>query len=234
MCLKTVGGGRRGTRDETKEKENAFLVGCSIDDGLQAFALYRMLAEEGPELKTQAEAFYKEMYDFAIQRREKGESSKALRLLKTLQDISYENAESEYTETLYQVAAGVLAEGNWTEAVTKFEELAGYRDADRLADEARYGYCLENAEQPDDTAYDYMKKLLANGYEGAEALQQEMTKWRAEVTLTVSYSLGANQGAVVNADLYGGPEDGETYVRIDLTSDDGTHISEKSEKPLKN
>lgn len=128
----------------------------------------------------------------------------------------YGDAEDKFKESVYQAGCAELESGSYDAAVSMFSKIPGYKDADQLALDAKYGYCENTKEKPYDSTYEFIEELLAADYEGAAELRDEIYTWRAAITTGMSYSFGPMQSAYIKCKLAGGPPDGTAIVKYEI------------------
>lgn len=151
-----------------------------------------------------------------------------------LQIADYKDAAALADECAYLRAEKLLASQNYEQAVSFYEEIPGYKNADEQCLMAKFKYCEIASENADETAYGYIAELLAAGYPGAEKLSEKIYTWHAKVETGMSYMIGAEQGAEVRATLSGGPPDGSTHIRFELIDqENGTTYDWTSEVACK-
>ncbi len=129
----------------------------------------------------------------------------------------YEDAAAMDDECAYQQAALYSAKDQYKNAAVLYDEISSYKDARDLSLKARYDYCLSTQEKPNETTYDYLNTIKAAGYPGTGQLENEISKWHAQIDTGVQYKIGSEQAASIRATLYGGPEGASTHVTFEVT-----------------
>ena len=128
----------------------------------------------------------------------------------------FRDAQDRADECAYMWGRTEMESGKYAEAIKAFELIPGHNDADSRLLDAKYAYCDEKKERPDDKTYEYLTDLSDAGYAGTDALRNEVYTWHAEIQNGVEVSIGAYQAVEVRATLYGGPPDGSTTVRFEI------------------
>ena len=217
---------RADLTDYISQAEETFQKTGSRDTADSVIGIYKVLAEEDPKAQEKLTSYLDSVFDKANELRDKGSLTSAISLYERLEEEGYDGAEDGKMQAVYLDAKQKMANGQHEKAIEEFLTISGYQDADELKLECMYRYCKTKAEAPDDTAYRYMSTLLKCEYNGAEALSQRLYAWHADVTMTFSYKMGPQQGAAIDAALSGGPPDGSTHVRFEVTVEDtGEHFS---------
>ena len=129
----------------------------------------------------------------------------------------YKNAADQEKECAYQQAQKLASEKKYKDAVVYFKDIPGYKEADQKCLEAKYNYCESVKEDANDTAYTYLKELLAADYPGADQLRDEIYQWHARIDTGLGLLVGSQQAASIQATLQGGPDGASTHITFEVT-----------------
>lgn len=148
----------------------------------------------------------------------------AYELFAELED--YQDSAEKALQCQYLKAEACRKEEDYKTAVTAYELCRKYKDAEDKLLETKYLHCRSVQEKPDDEAYEYIGELLAYKYPGAEEVRDTMYQWHVEIRNGLEILLGSQQSSHIRVDLYGGPPDASTRIRIETTDNvSGDRIS---------
>ena len=128
----------------------------------------------------------------------------------------YKDAAGKANECAYLLAQKYASDAKYDKAAALFAEISGYKEADARCLEAKYNYCSQVLNAPDDLAYSYIEELTAADYPGALEFRDKMFAWHAEIETGLQLMLGPNQAAAIRATLSSGPPDGATHILFEL------------------
>ncbi len=128
----------------------------------------------------------------------------------------YKDAADKANECAYLLAQKYASDANYDKAAALYAEIPGYKEADARCLEAKFNYCSQVLNAPDDSAYSYIEDLIAADYPGAWEFRDKMFVWHAEIETGLQLMLGPNQAAAIRATLSSGPPDSATHIRFEL------------------
>ena len=137
----------------------------------------------------------------------------AYELFAELED--YQDSAEKALQCQYLKAEACRKEEDYKGAVTAYGLCRKYKDAEDKLLETKYLHCRSVQEKPDDEAYEYIVELLAYKYPGAEEVRDTMYQWHVEIRNGLELLLGSQQSTHIRIDLYGGPPDASTHIRIE-------------------
>lgn len=129
---------------------------------------------------------------------------------------NYKDAAEQANECAYLKAREYVSNKQYERAASLLEEISGYKDADEMQLKAKFDYCASVADEPDDTAFDYLEQLEAAGYPGIGDVKDEMYTLRAKIETGMNYLVGSEQSANIRATLIGGEPDASTHLRFEV------------------
>ena len=177
------------------------------------------LFETISDYKDSKDQVKKAKYSFAKESFENEDFAKANSLFSELG--AYEDSENMAIESNYQLACKYLDEENYNAAIDLFTRLGEYSDsADQLL-EAKYLYCENNLKSSDSKTKEYLAELTEKQYKDAEALNEQLFEWGAEITAEVhSYGMQREEIEVL-AKITTGPENGKTKLTFEAVLPNG-------------
>lgn len=130
----------------------------------------------------------------------------------------------EAVKSAYEAGQTAMNTQEYDKAIQFFTKAGDYSDAPDQILEAKYQYCVQKENDPDDTVRAYILELVGAGYKDSVDIQNIIHQWHATVTAEESLLVG-NYGAIgIKALLSGGSEGETTRVRFEVTHD-GDHFS---------
>lgn len=143
----------------------------------------------------------------------------AYKLFTELED--YRDAPEKAAQCQYIKAEKHMEKEEYQAAIAAYELCPGYENADDRLLEAKYRYCEAKEDKPDDTAYEYIEELTAQGYPGADKVRSTIYTWHVEITNGLELLMGSQQSTHIRVFLYGGDPDVSTRIRL-VTKDNVT------------
>lgn len=147
---------------------------------------------------------------------------------------SYRDAAERAEQCVYPNASELFEAGKYKNAAGEYALLAGRGDADAKCHEAKYLYCKEMAEKPDDDVYSWIAELVEAAYPDAAGLRDVIYTWHVSLHDEVSYSIGGMQATNITAYVQGGPPDGSVILTFEIIdSVTGQHTRWSGSDPVK-
>lgn len=131
----------------------------------------------------------------------------------------------------YERACTALENGNYTEAISLFEELDDYLNSEEKLIQAKYKYVQANFYQHNTKTYTYLTELKDASYLNSEALYYDLYAWKLEVvavnsdpddTTTNKSSVSRNSPLYFHLRLQGGEPGASTTLRVQYTLPGGS------------
>ena len=141
-----------------------------------------------------------------------------------LQLYDYKDSETQKKECNYLNGKKLIREGKYKEAVTQLNRADDYPGTAELINQAKYEYCQAKADEPDQTARNYLEDLREVGYSGIDDLKRQVETWKIDFVVEEKNSYEVS----VKLTFHGGTADGSKGFRAVAHLRDGstvTHIS---------
>ncbi|MCQ2418482.1 MAG: hypothetical protein MJ085_01735 [Clostridia bacterium] len=145
------------------------------------------------------------LYLEAVENYGKGNYAAAVELFT---QSGYANSDEYITLCSYQVAKEYYENGEYEQAVEAFRALGNDEAAMAGMDEAMYAYVEQNFDPDNETTGEYLYALIERGYDGAQALYDELYAWTVEFTLISTGTLKDVSELVFSYSVTDGPRDG--------------------------
>ena len=116
----------------------------------------------------------------------------------------YKDAVDRVMKTTYEAGVKCMNNKQYKQAVQYFQRVSGYSDAAKQCQNAKFQYCKETKDNPNQTTKDYIRELNNSKYSGAADLYRQIFAWKAEVSTYVSLRIGTQTGVSFKAKLSGG------------------------------
>ena len=198
---------------EEKVKEISYsLASDKLTDKDYAGAI--SLFETISDYKDSKDQVKKAKYSLAKESFENEDFAKANSLFSELG--AYEDSENMAIESNYQLACKYLDEENYNAAIDLFTRLGEYSDsADQLL-EAKYLYCENNLKSSDSKTKEYLAELTEKQYKDAEALNERLFEWGAEISAEVQNHAMQREDIEIIAKITTGPDNAKTTIKFEF------------------
>lgn len=142
---------------------------------LDALALYEQLGEYQDSQQLYIACAYE--YGSALLKEQEYVSAAKYLTLAT----GYEDADQLKKEADYQHGIQLLADSKYKDAITQLSKNKNYLDASEKILEAKYGYVKSNFDRNNTQTRTYLNDLIADNYNGAQKLYDELYAWKVEI-----------------------------------------------------
>ncbi len=133
----------------------------------------------------------------------------------------YQNKKLEF---YYRCAEACMEGGFYQKSIGYYKKSDGFKNANERINEARYKYCLENQDKPNNNVYKYLGMLVNVNYPGAVELKEKIEEWHVDLDV---YS-EKNYQVDVKVDVSGGPQGEQLHYRMFIYFKNGSSDSKVS------
>ena len=161
-------------------------------------------------------------YNEALDLKNSGSYESAAQVFLTI--IEYKDSAEQKKECCYLAGTQYISQGKIKVGLEQLAKAEDYADAKELIGKAKYQYCKDHVEQPDDTTRKFLAELEKAGYPGVKELKKQVEMWKLDFTPEVVNAYQVN----LHVTFYGGPEEGMTGYKAVLHEKNGftsSHVS---------
>ncbi len=133
------------------------------------------------------------------------------------EDMSYINDEIEYRKGM-----AAFEEGDYVSCVNALKTIDEYKDSKDKVAEAKYLYCKQTINDPDENTRYYLFDLNRDGYAGIDTMVLEICKWRASKIHITKANYLETSFTITGGPLAGMEGDRTTTVRAEIVAWNGT------------
>ena len=198
-----------------EEKRKEYFAALEENDDYKIIAVYYEKLSEIDRMDHKDE-INENNYLYAMVLKKNGSYKAAAELF--LKMFEYKDSAERKKECDYLAGKEYISQGKWKDAVLYLNKADDYPGAADLANQAKYSYCQEHADAPDDQTRIYLEELKKAGYSGSADLKNQVEEWK------VTFELKEVSAYEVTVDLTftGGPADGMDGYKAVLHTKDGT------------
>lgn len=191
------------------------------------FSAAEALKKNGVDNGETYDAFYKTLEDEMEECLDSQDYNQARSIAAALEsqsdeDMSYINDEIEYRKGM-----AAFEEGDYVSCVNALKTIDEYKDSKDKVAEAKYLYCKQTINDPDENTRYYLFDLNRDGYAGIDTMVLEICKWRASKIYITKANYLETSFTITGGPLAGMEGDRTTTVRAEIVAWNGTTWTEE-------